>query len=192
MPSLGADMEAGTLVEWLKRPGDPVHHGDIVAVVETDKGAIDVEIFMDGVMGKQLVAPGTTVPVGTPLAVIEGAAEEAPQALSPAAAKEPATEPAMPKPVAPKAKAAKSAPPREGAVRASPAARSLAAVRHIALDTLRPSGGFFVKVFQGDMLDDFVKKVKKNFQEVRVVKPEASRGRSSELFILGLKLEKAG
>jgi 23S rRNA (uridine2552-2'-O)-methyltransferase len=62
----------------------------------------------------------------------------------------------------------------------------------IALDTLRPSGGFFVKVFQGDMLDDFVKKVKKHFQEVRVVKPEASRGKSSELFILGLKLEKAG
>jgi len=62
----------------------------------------------------------------------------------------------------------------------------------IALDTLRPSGGFFVKVFQGDMLDDFVKKVKKHFQEVRVVKPEASRGKSSELFILGLKLEKTG
>lgn len=62
----------------------------------------------------------------------------------------------------------------------------------IALDTLRPSGGFFVKVFQGDMLDDFVKKVKKHFREVRVVKPEASRGKSSELFILGLKLEKAG
>jgi 23S rRNA (uridine2552-2'-O)-methyltransferase len=61
----------------------------------------------------------------------------------------------------------------------------------IALDTLRPSGGFFVKVFQGDMLDDFVKKVKKHFQEVRVVKPEASRGKSSELFILGLKLEEA-
>ena len=56
MPSLGADMEAGTLVEWLKQPGDAVHRGDIVAVVETDKGAIEVEIFMDGTMGKKLVA----------------------------------------------------------------------------------------------------------------------------------------
>jgi 23S rRNA (uridine2552-2'-O)-methyltransferase len=61
----------------------------------------------------------------------------------------------------------------------------------IALDTLRPSGGFFVKVFQGDMLDDFTKKVKNHFQQVRLVKPEASRGKSSELFILGLNLKKA-
>jgi 23S rRNA (uridine2552-2'-O)-methyltransferase len=60
----------------------------------------------------------------------------------------------------------------------------------IALETLRPSGGFFVKVFQGDMLDDFRKKVKNHFQEVRLVKPEASRGKSSELFILGLNLKR--
>ena len=50
MPSLGADMEAGTLVEWLKKPGDAVRRGDIVAVVETQKGAIEVEIFDDGVI----------------------------------------------------------------------------------------------------------------------------------------------
>ena len=73
MPSLGADMESGTLVEWLKKTGEPVRRGDIVAVVETQKGAIEVEIFVDGVMGAQLVPLGTTVPVGTPLAIIEGA-----------------------------------------------------------------------------------------------------------------------
>lgn len=61
----------------------------------------------------------------------------------------------------------------------------------IALETLRPSGCLFVKVFQGDMLDDFVKKVRNHFQEVKVVKPEASRGKSSELYILGLDLKKA-
>jgi pyruvate dehydrogenase E2 component (dihydrolipoamide acetyltransferase) len=43
MPSLGADMEAGTLVEWLKKPGDAVKRGDVVAVVETQKGAIEIE-----------------------------------------------------------------------------------------------------------------------------------------------------
>ena len=48
MPSLGADMEAGTLVEWLVKPGDRVKRGDIVAVVETQKGAIEIEIFEDG------------------------------------------------------------------------------------------------------------------------------------------------
>lgn len=60
----------------------------------------------------------------------------------------------------------------------------------IAFETLRPSGSFFVKVFQGDMLDDFRTKVKNHFQEVRWVKPEASRGKSSELFILGLNLKR--
>src|SRR5690606_2115113 len=55
MPSLGADMEAGTLVEWLKHPGDTVQRGDIVAVVETEKGAIEVEIFEDGSIEELLV-----------------------------------------------------------------------------------------------------------------------------------------
>jgi pyruvate dehydrogenase E2 component (dihydrolipoamide acetyltransferase) len=75
MPSLGADMESGTLVEWIKKPGDPVRRGDIVTVVETQKGAIEVEIFVDGVMGQQLVAVGTKVPVGTVLAMIDGVTE---------------------------------------------------------------------------------------------------------------------
>ena len=70
MPSLGADMEAGTLVEWLKAPGDRVARGDIVAVVETQKGAIEVEAFEDGILDRTLVETGTKVPVGTPLAVI--------------------------------------------------------------------------------------------------------------------------
>ena len=49
MPSLGADMEAGTLVEWNMKPGQTVKRGDIVAVVETQKGAVDIEIWEDGV-----------------------------------------------------------------------------------------------------------------------------------------------
>ena len=49
MPTLGADMEAGTLVEWLKKPGDAVARGDIIAVVDTEKGAIEVEVFDAGV-----------------------------------------------------------------------------------------------------------------------------------------------
>ena len=70
MPSLGADMVAGTLVEWLKRPGEHVRRGDIVAVVETQKGAIEIEIFEDGVIDRLLVDVGATVPVGTPLALV--------------------------------------------------------------------------------------------------------------------------
>lgn len=59
----------------------------------------------------------------------------------------------------------------------------------IALETMKPGGNFFVKVFQGDMLDDFTQKTKKHFQEVLVIKPEASRTKSSEMFILGLGLK---
>ncbi len=60
----------------------------------------------------------------------------------------------------------------------------------IALRLLKPSGSFFVKVFQGDMLDDFVRKVGEHFQVVKVIKPKASRAKSSEIFILGLFLKR--
>ena len=64
MPSLGADMDEGTLLEWLVHPGDVVHKGDIVAVVDTAKAAVEVECFDTGVINELLVEPGTRVPVG--------------------------------------------------------------------------------------------------------------------------------
>ena len=59
----------------------------------------------------------------------------------------------------------------------------------IALDILRPSGSLFVKVFEGDMLAGFVKTVKKHFEVVKVIKPKASRAKSSEMFLLAMKLK---
>ncbi|MET3983020.1 dihydrolipoamide acetyltransferase family protein [Streptomyces sp. PvR034] len=70
MPSLGSDMDEGTLVEWLVSPGDTVTKGDVVAVVETAKSTIEVECFDSGTISALLVTPGTTVPVGTRMAVI--------------------------------------------------------------------------------------------------------------------------
>ena len=70
MPSLGADMDEGTLLEWLVKPGDTVRKGDIVAVVDTAKAAVEVESFVSGVVQDLLVVPGTTVPVGEVLATI--------------------------------------------------------------------------------------------------------------------------
>jgi pyruvate dehydrogenase E2 component (dihydrolipoamide acetyltransferase) len=129
MPSLGADMEAGTLVEWLKQPGDPVRRGDIVAVVETQKGAIEIDIFEDGVIERWLVEPGTTVPVGTPLALIAGAQPAVvAKVLEVPAAQAPATPPRVEPPLA------------AGRARASPAARRLASERGIALSGLSGSG----------------------------------------------------
>jgi pyruvate dehydrogenase E2 component (dihydrolipoamide acetyltransferase) len=104
MPSLGADMEDGKLVEWLVKPGDAVHRGDVVAVVETQKGAIEIEIFEDGIVQSLEAELGTTLPVGAPLALIgDGTAATAPEqkpeprpAPPPAAARQAA--PAEPEP----------------------------------------------------------------------------------------------
>lgn len=59
----------------------------------------------------------------------------------------------------------------------------------IALKLLRPSGNFFVKVFEGDLLNDFIKTVKQHFEEVKLVKPKASRAKSSEIYILALRMK---
>jgi pyruvate dehydrogenase E2 component (dihydrolipoamide acetyltransferase) len=77
MPVLGADMDQGTLVEWLVKPGDQIHKGDIIAVVDTDKSAIEVESFHTGTIVELITPVGETVPVGTVLATITEAGEEA-------------------------------------------------------------------------------------------------------------------
>ncbi|MEM2099053.1 MAG: RlmE family RNA methyltransferase [Candidatus Bathyarchaeia archaeon] len=59
----------------------------------------------------------------------------------------------------------------------------------IALNILQRSGNFFVKVFEGDLLNDFVKTVEKYFEVVKVIKPKASRAKSSEMFLLAMKLK---
>jgi len=80
MPSLGSDMEAGTLVKWRRAVGDRVARGDILAEVETDKGIIEVETFVSGVIDRFVVEPGAKVPVGTVLAIIH---DEAGALISP-------------------------------------------------------------------------------------------------------------
>jgi len=70
MPSLGADMRTGTLVEWHVKQGDRLKRGDIIADVETDKGIMEIEIFMDGIVEELLLEKGTKVPVGTVMARI--------------------------------------------------------------------------------------------------------------------------
>ncbi|MEY9951610.1 2-oxo acid dehydrogenase subunit E2 [Leifsonia sp. EB34] len=97
MPALGADMEQGTLVEWLVKPGDAVHRGQLVASVDTDKSVIDVETFEDGVVSELLAHVGDVLPVGAPLARITptpaSAGEAAPK--TPAVARSATTPPAV-------------------------------------------------------------------------------------------------
>jgi len=78
MPSLGADMEVGTVIQWLIKPGDAVKRGDIIAVVDTEKADIEVEVFEAGVIESIVVPEGRKVPVGEVLALIQ--AEGAPVA----------------------------------------------------------------------------------------------------------------
>lgn len=78
MPSLGADMAAATIVEWLVKPGDYVTRGDVIAVVETEKGAIEIEIFEEGTIQEILVPVGEKTPVGMALARLDGDTDVAP------------------------------------------------------------------------------------------------------------------
>ncbi len=68
LPSLGAEMDEGKLIQWKVKPGDPVKKGDVVAVVDTSKAAIDVEIWEPGTIHELAWEPGATVPVGTVIA----------------------------------------------------------------------------------------------------------------------------
>jgi pyruvate dehydrogenase E2 component (dihydrolipoamide acetyltransferase) len=134
MPSLGADMEIGKLVEWLVVPGQRVRRGDIVAMVETQKGLFEVEIFTDGVMGELLVQPGQTVPVGTILATMDNGAAgagEGATAMPPPAAAPAAAEPAAKPPAQPAA---------ASRIASSPSARQLARELGIDLATVTGTG----------------------------------------------------
>src|SRR6516165_1768106 len=103
MPSLGADMEFGTVLQWLVKPGDVVKRGDIVAVVDTEKATIEVEIFQTGVIQEILIAEGEKVPVGTLLAVLStnGEAIAAPTQDKPKPVTAPQLKPAEPAPSRP-------------------------------------------------------------------------------------------
>jgi pyruvate dehydrogenase E2 component (dihydrolipoamide acetyltransferase) len=136
MPSLGADMEAATLVEWRVKPGDSVKRGEVVASVETAKGIIDIEIFADGVIESLLAAPGADVPVGGVLARYR---ETGPPALG----RTPAAGGGEPRPVTEKAAAPSMQRPAESPRRrlASPAARRRANELGIDMTTVAPQGG---------------------------------------------------
>jgi pyruvate dehydrogenase E2 component (dihydrolipoamide acetyltransferase) len=117
MPSLGADMTEGTLVQWNVKPGDSVKRGDVIAVVGTDKADIEVEVYESGTIERLVAKPGDKLPVGTPLAMIHREGEAA-------VAAEPKGAPAKP----------------AERVRASPMARKLAQELGVDLDNIQGTG----------------------------------------------------
>jgi pyruvate dehydrogenase E2 component (dihydrolipoamide acetyltransferase) len=133
MPKLSDAMTEGRLLQWLKKEGDRIQGGDVLASIETDKAEIELESFASGVLRKILVAEGDMVPVGKLIAIVAEPEEDissllagAPAAAAPspkAGAKAPAAAaPAPPTPPAPPAKAATPSAPPTVEVKAPPAA----------------------------------------------------------------------
>lgn len=105
LPSMGSDMDEGKLLAWKVKAGDPVHKGDVVAVVDTTKAAVDVESWDEGTVQEIVVPEGETIPVGTVLARLLAPGEAPPAAgVRPAAAPAPAPAPATRKAVSPAAR----------------------------------------------------------------------------------------
>lgn len=77
MPSFGADMDSGMILEWRVKPGDKINKGEVIAVIETQKGAIDFEAYASGSVSQLLVAEDHWVNVGTPIALLTGTGETA-------------------------------------------------------------------------------------------------------------------
>ncbi|HKV75424.1 MAG TPA: E3 binding domain-containing protein, partial [Gemmatimonadales bacterium] len=164
MEALSPTMEEGRLVEWKKKEGDVVAVGDVLAEVETDKAVMDLVARAGGVLLKQVIAPGTTVPVTALVGVIGNAGEDiaamvaggraggqadggskpapppstaapaAPKAAAPVAS---ASAPASPEPVA---APAPSAPVPGGRVKASPLAKKVASDKGLDLASIQGSG----------------------------------------------------
>ena len=156
MPKLSDTMTVGTLVNWLKKEGDPVANGDMIAEVETDKATMEVECFEDGVLIKQYCKEGEEVAVGGAIAAIGEAGEAAPAVEAPTeniSSEATAPEPAQPEttsaPAEPLVEATVSEPAEVVAtasstsgdrVKASPLARKIAASKGIDLSQIKGSG----------------------------------------------------
>ncbi len=151
MEALSPTMEEGRLVEWKKGEGEPVTEGDVLAEVETDKAVMELVARAGGVLLKQVIAAGTTVPVANLVGVIGEPGEDISALLTGDGAKPPATAAApAPAPAAPAPAAESPAPPPTPAkppaaaagqrVKASPLARRIAKERGLDLATVRGSG----------------------------------------------------
>ncbi len=158
MPKLGFDMAEGLLQEWLKKTGDTVNEGETIAIIETDKASVEVPSFRAGVLLKILVEAGTSVPIGTPIAVIgtegekldmaalglsEAAQTETPAKTAPAAEEKPSEVEAAAAAadiVLPSAATEQAAEPAEGRLSASPVAMRMAAELGIDLRQVKGTG----------------------------------------------------
>ena len=146
MPKLGFDMAEGTLVNWVKSEGDPLEKGEILAEIETDKATVEVESPYSGVLYKQLVAANSTVPIGSPIAVISDKGEtvnlEELVGAQPAQEEKKSDTEEVPVSPAPVPAVEETQPPSDdtGRVKASPLAKRIASEQGITLAAISGSG----------------------------------------------------
>ncbi|MEO8898595.1 MAG: biotin/lipoyl-containing protein, partial [Candidatus Dormibacter sp.] len=141
MPRLSDTMEEGTMGRWMKKVGDTVERGEVIAEIESDKATMDFVAYESGVLEKILVKEGETVAVGRPVAVVgSGAAAAAPKQSSDASPAEAAPAAAPPADATEPAPAAGSADGEQKKVKASPLARARARDLGIELNGIRGSG----------------------------------------------------
>lgn len=148
MPKLGFDMAEGTLISWGKAEGQKIEKGEVLAEIETDKATVQVESSASGIVFKQLVEPNTTLPIGSPIAVISDGNEEinlkkllkayAPAGKQPAA---PKVAPAETEKSGETAEAIKTTPAaKEAFIKASPVAKAMAKENKLDLAAISGSG----------------------------------------------------
>src|SRR3954447_7156359 len=134
MPALSPTMEKGNLAKWLKREGDKVKSGDIIAEIETDKATMEVEAVDEGTIAKIVVPDGTAdVPVNQVIAVLAGEGEDPKAAAASAGSAPPAPKPQAAAPAPPPAPAKAEAP--------KPAAAPAPAPQAAPQPAAQPSGG---------------------------------------------------
>jgi len=147
MPRMGLTMEEGTILSWHKREGEPVQAGEILLEIETDKVSAEIEAKASGVLGKILVEPGVSVPIGTPIATIlePGETQAATVTVEEAAAQPSQSSPGRSgfQPAAPGATApgnSKDGGAKDTRPKASPAARRAARERNLELKSIQGHG----------------------------------------------------
>jgi pyruvate dehydrogenase E2 component (dihydrolipoamide acetyltransferase) len=147
MPQMGADMQEGTILRWLKREGEAVRRGEIIAEIETDKANVEIEAYESGVLRRILLPEGATVPVGQIIAVIAAPEDDISQYEAAAAVVAPRAAAGAP---APPAAVVEAPRPEAGRIRASPAARRLA--EELGVDLSRVQGtGPDGRILRGDI-----------------------------------------
>ena len=144
MPQMGYDMHEGKVVRWLKKEGEEVIRGEVIAEIETDKATVEYEAYTGGVMAKIVAEEGATIPVGGLIAVITNPGEAISEDIltnaalaAPAEARSPAAAPEVSAQTPPAAAAPATS---DGEVRASPLARRLAKERGVDLSTITGTG----------------------------------------------------